>query len=32
LGTWLIWGAAVLTLISMGYYLKMAWAAADTNT
>lgn len=27
-GTWLIWGAAVLTLISMGYYLKMAWAAA----
>jgi CDP-diacylglycerol--glycerol-3-phosphate 3-phosphatidyltransferase/cardiolipin synthase len=32
LGTWLIWGAALLTLISMGYYLKMAWAAADTNT
>lgn len=27
-GTWLIWGAAVLTLVSMGYYLKMAWAAA----
>ena len=28
-GNWLIWGAAVLTLISMGYYLKMAWAAAQ---
>jgi cardiolipin synthase len=27
-GTWLIWVAAVLTLISMGYYLKMAWRAA----
>ncbi len=27
-GTWLIWGAALLTLISMGYYLKMAWNAA----
>ena len=27
-GTWLIWVAALLTLISMGYYLKMAWAAA----
>lgn len=27
-GTWLIWGAAVLTLVSMGYYLKMAWVAA----
>lgn len=27
-GTWLIWVAAVLTLVSMGYYLKMAWAAA----
>lgn len=26
-GTWLIWVAAVLTLISMGYYLKMAWIA-----
>lgn len=26
-GTWLIWVAAVLTLVSMGYYLKMAWAA-----
>jgi len=26
-GTWLIWGAALLTLISMGYYLKMAWSA-----
>ncbi len=30
-GTWLIWGAAVLTLISMGYYLKMAWGAARAN-
>ena len=28
-GTWLIWAAAVLTLISMGYYRKMAWAAAQ---
>lgn len=27
-GTWLIWIAAVLTLVSMGYYLKMAWRAA----
>ncbi len=27
-GTWLIWAAAVLTLASMGYYLKMAWAAS----
>jgi cardiolipin synthase (CMP-forming) len=27
-GTWLIWAAAALTLVSMGYYLKMAWAAA----
>lgn len=27
-GTWLIWIAAALTLISMGYYLKMAWAAS----
>ncbi len=27
-GTWLIWAAAVLTLVSMGYYLKMAWNAA----
>jgi len=27
-GTWLIAGAAVLTLISMGYYLRMAWTAA----
>jgi len=26
-GTWLIWIAAVLTLVSMGYYLKMAWQA-----
>lgn len=27
-GTWMIWVAAVLTLISMGYYLRMAWVAA----
>lgn len=27
-GTWLIWAAALLTLISMGYYLRMAWVAA----
>ena len=26
-GTWLIWIAAVLTLVSMGYYLKIAWQA-----
>lgn len=26
-GTWLIWVAAVLTLVSMGYYLRMAWQA-----
>lgn len=25
LGTWLIWVAAILTLWSMGYYLKQAW-------
>lgn len=25
LGTWLIWIAAILTLWSMGYYLKQAW-------
>jgi cardiolipin synthase len=25
LGNWLLWGAAVLTLWSMIYYLKMAW-------
>jgi len=30
-GTWLIWAAAVLTLISMGYYLKMAWVAAKAQ-
>jgi len=30
-GTWLIWGAALLTLISMGYYLKMAWNAAHAR-
>ncbi|MCW5576356.1 MAG: CDP-diacylglycerol--glycerol-3-phosphate 3-phosphatidyltransferase [Burkholderiales bacterium] len=30
-GTWLIWVAALLTLISMGYYLKMAWRAARTQ-
>jgi CDP-diacylglycerol--glycerol-3-phosphate 3-phosphatidyltransferase/cardiolipin synthase len=27
-GSWLIWGAALLTLVSMGYYLRMAWKAA----
>lgn len=27
-GTWLIAVAAILTLVSMGYYLKMAWTAA----
>lgn len=27
-GTWLIWAAALLTLVSMGYYLRMAWRAA----
>ncbi len=27
-GAGLIWVAAVLTLVSMGYYLKMAWHAA----
>ncbi len=26
-GTWLIWAAAALTLLSMGYYLRMAWQA-----
>jgi cardiolipin synthase len=31
-GTWLIWGAAVLTLVSMGYYLKMAWGAARAGS
>ena len=25
LGTWLIYIAAVLTLWSMGYYMRMAW-------
>jgi CDP-diacylglycerol--glycerol-3-phosphate 3-phosphatidyltransferase/cardiolipin synthase len=25
IGTWLIWLAALLTLWSMGYYLRMAW-------
>jgi CDP-diacylglycerol--glycerol-3-phosphate 3-phosphatidyltransferase/cardiolipin synthase len=25
IGTWLIWVAAILTLVSMGYYLKMAF-------
>ena len=25
IGTWLIWIAALLTLWSMGYYLRMAW-------
>ena len=27
LGSWLIWIAALLTLWSMGYYLRMAWPA-----
>lgn len=26
-GGWLIWIAAALTLVSMGYYLRMAWQA-----
>jgi len=26
-GTWLIWAAAVLTLLSMAYYLRLAWPA-----
>ncbi|RPJ48780.1 MAG: CDP-diacylglycerol--glycerol-3-phosphate 3-phosphatidyltransferase [Betaproteobacteria bacterium] len=30
-GTWMIWAAAVLTLVSMGYYLKMAWVAAKAQ-
>ncbi len=30
-GTWLIWVAALLTLISMGYYLKMAWDASHSR-
>lgn len=30
-GTWLIWAAALLTLISMGYYLKMAWNAGQAQ-
>ena len=25
LGSWLMWVAALLTLWSMGYYLRMAW-------
>jgi len=25
IGNWLIWIAALLTLWSMGYYLRMAW-------
>ncbi len=25
IGEWLIWLAALLTLWSMGYYLRMAW-------
>ncbi|MBI4207693.1 MAG: CDP-diacylglycerol--glycerol-3-phosphate 3-phosphatidyltransferase, partial [Betaproteobacteria bacterium] len=32
-GTWLIWMAAVLTLVSMAYYLKVAlpqlWKASE---
>jgi CDP-diacylglycerol--glycerol-3-phosphate 3-phosphatidyltransferase len=27
IGTWLIWLAALLTLWSLGYYMKMAWPA-----
>lgn len=30
-GTWLIWAAALLTLVSMGYYLRMAWRAAKEH-
>ena len=30
-GTWLIWGAALLTLVSMGYYLKMAAGVARSR-
>ena len=30
-GTWLIWAAALLTLVSMGYYLRMAWRAAKAH-
>lgn len=29
LGTWLIYVAAVLTLWSMGYYMRMAWSHLD---
>ena len=25
LGDWFIWAAAILTLVSMAYYLKAAW-------
>ncbi|MCE2999126.1 MAG: CDP-diacylglycerol--glycerol-3-phosphate 3-phosphatidyltransferase [Betaproteobacteria bacterium] len=28
-GSWLIWVAALLTLVSMGYYLRMAWQAGN---
>jgi CDP-diacylglycerol--glycerol-3-phosphate 3-phosphatidyltransferase len=31
LGTWLIWLAAILTLWSMGYYLKQAWPQLRTG-
>jgi cardiolipin synthase (CMP-forming) len=31
-GTWLIWAAALLTLVSMGYYLRMAWQAARVRS
>jgi cardiolipin synthase (CMP-forming) len=31
-GTWLIWVAALLTLVSMGYYLRMAWQAARVRS
>ena len=29
MGTWLIYVAAVLTLWSMGYYMRMAWSHLD---
>jgi len=32
LGTWLIWVAALLTLWSMGYYLRMAWPEIERRS
>ena len=32
LGNWLIWIAALLTLWSMGYYLRMAWPEIQKRT